>query len=123
MKACPLLVSRLPCLLPLYMSTTLTVLRVLMSADHDTLGHDRLMSQAAASALMTSSSTSSMVASLDPVLVDFWSGFPCPPPWNEGLLFRSVAALTTARTKKRQLRGSALYECYMLLVKMNTRFG
>ncbi|XP_076442746.1 uncharacterized protein LOC143281422 [Babylonia areolata] len=66
------------------MSTTLAVLHVLVSGDRDSL----LMTSSTPSSLMTSRPTSSLVASLDPVLVEFWSGFPCPPPWNEALLFK-----------------------------------
>ena len=73
-----------------YMSTTLTVLHVLLSSDNDAVagGKGLLMTSPENSAsLMTS--RSSVLGSLDPLLVDFWSGFPCPPPWNTGLLFRS----------------------------------
>jgi hypothetical protein len=28
------------------------------------------------------------VQKLDSTLIAFWEGFPCPPPWNEELLFR-----------------------------------
>ncbi|BFZ07056.1 hypothetical protein BsWGS_10094 [Bradybaena similaris] len=28
------------------------------------------------------------VQRLDPTILAFWEGFPCPPPWNEELLFR-----------------------------------
>ncbi|KAK7103161.1 hypothetical protein V1264_018121 [Littorina saxatilis] len=69
------------------MSTTLTVLHVLMSSGNDAMGDKLLMTSSSPSSLMTSSTTSSLVASLDPILVDFWSAFPCPPPWNKGLLF------------------------------------
>lgn len=32
--------------------------------------------------------SSSSLPGLDPILKDFWSGFPCPPPWNTGLLLK-----------------------------------
>lgn len=34
------------------------------------------------------------IQNLDPTLISFWEGFPCPPPWNEELLFRWVKTCT-----------------------------
>nr|KAG5703490.1 hypothetical protein BaRGS_020124 [Batillaria attramentaria] len=49
-----------------------------------------LQSSSPSSSSLFSSTTSSLasLAGLDPLLADFWSAFPCPPPWNTALLFR-----------------------------------
>ena len=62
------------------MSTTLSVLHVLMAGP----GRDVDLPGAARDVILGAGG----LPPLDPVLQDFWAGFPCPPPWNHGLLFR-----------------------------------
>ncbi|XP_076442745.1 uncharacterized protein LOC143281421 [Babylonia areolata] len=60
------------------MSTTLSVLHVLMAGpgrDVNLPAHDVIQGAGG-------------LPGLDPLLQDFWSAFPCPPPWNHALLFR-----------------------------------
>ncbi|KAL8619933.1 hypothetical protein ACOMHN_015215 [Nucella lapillus] len=60
------------------MSTTLSVLHVLMAGpgrDVNLPAHDIIHGGGGP-------------PGLDPRLQDFWSAFPCPPPWNHALLFR-----------------------------------
>lgn len=62
------------------MSTTLNVLHVLMG------GHGRDVNLGEREIILGHDGDPQ--AALDPALADFWSSFPCPPPWNHGLLFR-----------------------------------
>ncbi|KAK7103159.1 uncharacterized protein [Littorina saxatilis] len=57
------------------MSTTLSVLHVLMAGRDVRLPGDVILGHGG-------------LPALDPTLQDFWSAFPCPPPWNHALLFR-----------------------------------
>ncbi|KAL8579966.1 hypothetical protein ACOMHN_035109 [Nucella lapillus] len=61
------------------MSATLSVLHVLMAGGPAGVGGagGRLIIPGAGD-----------LPPLDPILMDFWSSFPCPPPWNRALLFR-----------------------------------
>ncbi|XP_076464795.1 uncharacterized protein LOC143296650 [Babylonia areolata] len=57
----------------------------------------------------------SLPSSLDPVLVEFWSGFPCPPPWNEGLLFSLNWTSCVSQSVGVQLRGYLAHRCHIPL--------
>ncbi|KAL8623852.1 hypothetical protein ACOMHN_002180 [Nucella lapillus] len=89
------------------MSTTLSVLHVLMSGDRS---HSLLMTSSTPTSLMT---PSSLLASLDPALVDFWSGFPCPPPWNEALLYKVNWTSCVSQTVGERIRWFLAHRCHI----------
>lgn len=70
------------------MSTTLGVLHVLMADNEQLLGATLDPSSSTPSTFLSTTSQLTSWAGLDPLLLDFWSAFPCPPPWNTALLFR-----------------------------------
>ncbi|XP_076464778.1 uncharacterized protein LOC143296632 [Babylonia areolata] len=83
-----------------YMSTTLSVLHVLMMGGGPVAGGGEGAGGAGHLILPGAGG----LPPLDPLLRDFWSSFPCPPPWNHALLFRVNWTACVGRAVGRRLQ-------------------
>lgn len=73
------------------MATTISALRVVLPSQGTLLDGDIDQTVLGERGTRPPEDPSSFLSdvTIDPLLQSFWSGFPCPPPWNQGLLLQA----------------------------------